>query len=93
MCDMRILRFFFTIRHKLGRALTLMQDPNVPRRLKITAGALALLIVSPLNILGDIPLIGMVDDVALLGFLMQWFIHSAERAQAHRDIETVAQAR
>jgi uncharacterized membrane protein YkvA (DUF1232 family) len=86
---MRILRFFLTIRHTLGRAASLMQDPNVPRRLKITAGVLALLIVSPLNILGDIPLIGMVDDVALLGFLLQWFIHSAERAQARRDITVV----
>jgi uncharacterized membrane protein YkvA (DUF1232 family) len=86
---MRILRFFFTIRHTLGRAVALMQDPNVPRRLKITAAALGLLIVSPLNILGDIPLIGMVDDVALLGFLLQWFIRSAERAQARGDIEAV----
>jgi uncharacterized membrane protein YkvA (DUF1232 family) len=87
---MNILRFAFTVRHTLGRAWALAQDPHVPRNLKITALALALLILSPLNILGDIPLIGVFDDVALLGFLLRWFVKAAEQAQARRDIEITA---
>ncbi|HTD33467.1 MAG TPA: hypothetical protein VK665_07400 [Candidatus Elarobacter sp.] len=39
--------------------------------------------LSPLNILGDIPLLGIVDDAALLALLVGWFVRSAERYVAH----------
>lgn len=57
----------------------LMRDARVPRRLKIIALAAALFILSPLNVLGDIPLLGMFDDAALLGLLLDWFVRSAAR--------------
>ena len=56
-----------------------MRSPQVPLHLKLIAGALALLIISPVNILGDIPLLGLVDDVALLSLLAGWFVAAAAR--------------
>ena len=35
--------------------------------------AACLFIISPLNLLGDIPLLGIFDDAALLGFVLTWF--------------------
>jgi uncharacterized membrane protein YkvA (DUF1232 family) len=54
-----------------------MRHPAVPLHLKIIAAALALLIISPLNLLGDIPFLGLFDDVALLGLLAGWFVGMA----------------
>ena len=45
--------------------------------MKIIAAVLALAIVSPLNILGDIPLLGLFDDLALLSMLAGWFVGAA----------------
>ncbi len=86
---MRILRFFrlFRIWRRFGDAYRLMRDPLVPLHLKLIAGALALLIISPLNILGDLPLLGFFDDVALLGLLAGWFTGAAARYAATATIE------
>jgi uncharacterized membrane protein YkvA (DUF1232 family) len=72
---MRVLRFFRLFRawRSFGSALRLMRHPGVPLHLKLIAGGLALLILSPLNILGDLPLLGLFDDVALLALLAGWF--------------------
>ncbi|MFN2459737.1 MAG: hypothetical protein ABR591_03455 [Candidatus Velthaea sp.] len=83
---MQLLKVFFTFRRTLGRALALAQDPRVALRLKVITGALALFILSPLNILGDIPLVGIVDDVALFGLLLNWFVRAAGHAQGTVDI-------
>jgi len=32
-----------------------------------------LLVLSPLNVLGDIPLLGMIDDAGLLTLVLLWF--------------------
>ena len=64
-----------------------MRSPEVPLHLKLIAGALALLIVSPVNLLGDIPLLGLLDDVALLGLLAGWFVGVAARHAALATIE------
>ena len=76
---MRILRFFRLFRawRSFGTALRLMRHPGVPMHLKLIALALALLILSPLNLLGDIPFLGLFDDVALLGLLAGWFAGAA----------------
>ena len=81
---MRILRFLrlFRIWRQFANAYRLMRSPLVPLHLKIVAGALALLIISPLNILGDIPFLGLFDDVALLGLLAGWFTGAAGRYAA-----------
>jgi uncharacterized membrane protein YkvA (DUF1232 family) len=39
--------------------------------------AAAVLVISPLNILGDIPLLGMLDDAGLLTLVMLWFTRSS----------------
>jgi uncharacterized membrane protein YkvA (DUF1232 family) len=86
---MRVLRYFRLIRiwRSFGDAFRMMRSPRVPLHLKIIAGALALLIISPLNILGDIPLLGLFDDVALLGILAGWFVAAAARHDALTTIE------
>jgi uncharacterized membrane protein YkvA (DUF1232 family) len=79
--SMRVLRFFrlFRVWRSFGRALQLMRHPAVPIHLKLIAAGLAVLIISPLNLLGDIPFLGLFDDVALLGLLAGWFTTAAGR--------------
>jgi uncharacterized membrane protein YkvA (DUF1232 family) len=86
---MRVLRFFrlFRVWGRFRDAFRLMRSPHVPLHLKLIAGALALLIVSPLNILGDIPLLGLLDDVALLSLLAGWFVTAASRHAGALTIE------
>jgi uncharacterized membrane protein YkvA (DUF1232 family) len=72
----------FRIRSTLMAAARQFRNPSVPLGLKVIVLLLALLIVSPLNILGDIPLLGLVDDVALLSLLAGWFVAAAARHAA-----------
>ena len=74
---MGFLRLLLSSRQNLIRAFALVQHPRVPLRLKLMAVAAAVFILSPLNILGDIPLLGIVDDAALLALLLGWFVRSA----------------
>ena len=69
------------------RAYRLMRRADVPAPLKLATVVLALLILSPLNILGDIPLLGIVDDVALMSLLLGWFVRVAERQQATQTLD------
>jgi len=57
----------------------LVRDARVPLWLKVGAGAFAMLIVSPLDIFGDIPVLGALDDAVLLMVLCTWFVRIAER--------------
>jgi uncharacterized membrane protein YkvA (DUF1232 family) len=86
---MRVLRFFRLFRtwRSFRSAFRLLRDPAVPLHLKLIAGALALLIISPLNILGDIPFLGLFDDVALLALLAGWFTGAASRYAGSLTIE------
>jgi uncharacterized membrane protein YkvA (DUF1232 family) len=84
---MGLLKLLLTSRRSLARIPALVQSARVPMRLKLTALALALFILSPLNILGDIPLLGIVDDVALLALLINWFVRAAERHESGPTIE------
>jgi uncharacterized membrane protein YkvA (DUF1232 family) len=61
------------------RVPSLLGDLRVPLRVKVAALVVALLILSPLNVFGDIPMLGVADDVALLGLLVNWFVRSADR--------------
>ncbi len=85
----KLMRYFRLVRvwRSFGDAFKMMRSPRVPLHLKIVAGMLALLIISPLNILGDIPLLGLVDDVALLSLLAGWFVATAARHDALTTIE------
>jgi uncharacterized membrane protein YkvA (DUF1232 family) len=77
-----ILRLLSVAVSEIPRLVPLMRDARVPLWSKVTAVALALLIVSPLNVLGDIPLLGFIDDGALLLFLLHRFVAFAERSAA-----------
>jgi uncharacterized membrane protein YkvA (DUF1232 family) len=74
---MGLLRLLLTSRRTILRAWRLARDERVPMRFKIMASVGVLLILSPLNLLGDIPLLGFFDDAALLGFLLSWFVRVA----------------
>ena len=75
---MTFFRLFFTLRTTAVRAFELIRDVRVPLRLKVLAVLAAGFILSPLNILGDIPLMGIVDDAALLALLLHWFVRAGE---------------
>jgi uncharacterized membrane protein YkvA (DUF1232 family) len=63
---------------RFASAVGLFRNPRVPMHLKVIAVAAALAILSPLNILGDIPFLGLFDDAALLALLLSWFVRTAE---------------
>ncbi len=74
---MGLLKLLLTSRRTAVRAYALIRDARVPMRLKLSALAALLFILSPLNILGDIPLLGIADDAVLIGLLMGWFVRVA----------------
>lgn len=68
------LKFFWGIRRygaKLGR---LFLDRRVSPSLKMMTAVGALLVISPVDLLSDIPIIGAFDDVALLALLAMMFV-------------------
>jgi uncharacterized membrane protein YkvA (DUF1232 family) len=56
------------------RMLPLMRDARVPTALKAGTAALGLLILSPLDVFGDIPVLGVLDDAVLLTLLCTLFV-------------------
>lgn len=81
---MKLIRTLFFARTSIMRVVPLMRDGRVSLGLKAAVIALALFIVSPLNILGDIPLLGFFDDAALILMLSTWFVSHATRHIEHR---------
>ena len=90
---MGLVRFLLTSRRTLARALTLARDARVPMRLKLLALAGVLFILSPLNLLGDIPLFGLFDDAALLALLAGWLVRVAGPYGVEISRETLIAAR
>ncbi len=86
---MKWLRLFrlFRIRASLMAAYRMMRNPVVPLHLKLIALGLALLILSPLNILGYLPFLGLVDDIALMSILASWFVRAGARYEKLQPIE------
>ena len=76
---MNAFRTLTWARRELPRLLPLMRDPRVPTWSKVAATAAAALVVSPLDLLGDIPILGVVDDAALLLLLTHFFVRYADR--------------
>lgn len=76
---MKLFRTLARAKTSLFRVLPMMRDARVPGHLKWGAGALALLIVSPLDIFGDIPVLGLIDDAALLSILAVAFVALATK--------------
>jgi uncharacterized membrane protein YkvA (DUF1232 family) len=76
---MRIVRLFFAAKTAIFRTVPLMRDTRVPLVLKLVAAAIALLVVSPIDVFGDIPVLGALDDAALLTLLCMWFVSQAAK--------------
>jgi uncharacterized membrane protein YkvA (DUF1232 family) len=72
------MRLFLVAKKELPRALPLFRDPAVPTWAKVLALLAAVLVVSPLNLLSDIPLLGFFDDAVLLAFVLHAFVRFAD---------------
>ena len=76
---MRVMRLLIAAKTAIFRTVPLMRDVRVPLALKLVAGAIALLVISPIDIFSDIPVLGALDDAALLTLLCMWFVARASR--------------
>jgi len=76
---MRLLRLLFAAKTAIFRAIPLLRDARVPIALKVAAAAVGLLIISPLDLFGDVPVLGALDDAVLLTLLCMWFVSRAGR--------------
>ena len=76
---MKGLRLLYATRTALFRAIPLARDARVPLSLKVIAAIIAVLIVSPIDLFGDVPILGALDDGALLALLCLWFVRQATK--------------
>ena len=74
---MALPRLLFAAASSVKRAWPLLRDERVPGGLKIVTGVLALLVISPLDIFSDIPVLGLLDDAVLLTLLCMLFVRLA----------------
>jgi uncharacterized membrane protein YkvA (DUF1232 family) len=81
---MRVMRLLLAAKWAIFRTVPLMRDLRVPRSLKLLTAAIALLVLSPLDPFSDIPVLGALDDAALLTLLCMWFV-----GQAAKHVEPV----
>ncbi|HEY5425436.1 MAG TPA: DUF1232 domain-containing protein [Candidatus Tumulicola sp.] len=77
----------------LARVWPLMRHNRVPLGLKTATIFAALLIVSPLDIFSDIPVLGLLDDAMLLVLLASIFVFAANRLLARAEFATVTSTR
>ncbi len=77
---MALPRAIFWAVRSFKATVPLMRDTRVPALLKVLTVALGLLIISPLDIFADIPILGLFDDAALLALLCTAFVWLAGRA-------------
>ena len=75
------LRFklLWALRRNAAATVRLFFDRRVSLPLKISALVGALLILSPIDLFGDIPVLGALDDFALLALLAALFVRLAPR--------------
>ena len=76
---MRLLRLLFAAKTAIFRTVPLLRDGRVPLALKLIAIAIGLVVISPVDLFGDIPVLGALDDAALLTLLCMWFVSQASR--------------
>ena len=81
---MRLMRLFLVAKTAILRTIPLVRDVRVPLSLKLIAAAIAVLVISPIDIFSDIPVLGALDDAALLTLLCVWFV-----SQASKHVEPV----
>jgi uncharacterized membrane protein YkvA (DUF1232 family) len=81
---MKLLRLLFAAKTAIFRTVPLIRDPRVPLSLKLLAAAIGVLVISPIDLFSDVPVLGALDDAALLTLLCMWFV-----SQAARHVEPV----
>ena len=70
----------------------LARDPRVPKQQKFVLGAIAAYLAFPLDIIPDfIPVIGQLDDVAVLVLGLDWFIRNAPPEVVQEHMAKIAQ--
>ena len=74
---MRLLAILRHLYRLAFRVLPLMRHPRVPFALKAGTLAAAALIVSPVDVFGDVPVVGLLDDAMLLALLATLFVNVA----------------
>jgi uncharacterized membrane protein YkvA (DUF1232 family) len=73
------MRLFLAAKTAVFRTVPLVRDARVPLSLKLIAAAIALLVISPVDLFSDIPVLGALDDAALLTLLCVWFVRQASK--------------
>jgi uncharacterized membrane protein YkvA (DUF1232 family) len=69
----------------------LARDPRVPTRQKLVLGAIAGYIVLPFDIIPDfIPVLGQLDDLAVLIFGLDFFIRNAPKEVVEEHMSRIA---
>jgi uncharacterized membrane protein YkvA (DUF1232 family) len=68
------LKLLWRIRRYLAGLTRLFFDRRVSLALKAAAAVGALLVVSPIDLLSDIPIVGALDDLALLAIIAALFV-------------------
>jgi uncharacterized membrane protein YkvA (DUF1232 family) len=68
------MKALWALRSQAVRVGRLFLDQRVPLSLKMLTGLSALLIISPVDLLGDVPVLGAVDDTLLLVALAWLFV-------------------
>lgn len=74
------LRLLAGIWRSIPKVIPHFRDARVPFALKFGTILAGLLIVSPLDLFSDIPVIGLLDDAALLAVLVNIFVMLADRS-------------
>jgi uncharacterized membrane protein YkvA (DUF1232 family) len=63
----------------------LLGDPEVPARCKLALGALAVYLVSPIDLVPDfLPVVGVLDDAILVALTLRWIVRTAGAARVSR---------
>ncbi len=86
---MSLLTTLAKAKHSVFAVIPHMRDARVPVALKAITVLLAVLVISPLDIFGDIPVLGLLDDAVLLTLLSMGFVAVA-RAIVERPVGTRA---
>jgi uncharacterized membrane protein YkvA (DUF1232 family) len=75
----KLLSMISAVVAKIPRLFPLMRDARVPLWSKILVVLLAALVLSPFDLLSDVPVLGVIDDATLLLFIVNVFVNYAER--------------
>jgi uncharacterized membrane protein YkvA (DUF1232 family) len=68
------MKALWALRRNAVRVWRLFLDQRVPAGLKLVTAATALFVISPLDPLSDIPVLGVIDDALLLTLVAWLFV-------------------